>query len=145
MRTPLVLSVKDRHCIQTTRVICYRPINRLAINYKMTHTPLSQGPILSPPQCCFNLGSPSTFFIKYTKPRFYASESASACASASSTQSQTFQAETYRILIEHKKYKKNKKHYICNTTRLGHFYKSPKARNTLLDISLSIQIAVSLT
>ena len=55
-------------------------------------------------------------------------------ASASSTQSQIFQAETHRILIEHKKYKKHKKYCICNKTSLGHFYKNPQALITLLDI-----------
>ena len=44
MRTP-VLSVIDRHCIQTRRVICYRPITA----YNKSPLPLSQGPILSPP------------------------------------------------------------------------------------------------
>ena len=78
------------------RVICY--INRLAINMIndiMNHIPLLQGSMLSPPQWFLNLAHhlrrwPSikwTYCIKYTKPRYYASSSACASSSASSTQS----------------------------------------------------------
>ena len=63
----------------------------------MTHTPLSLGPRCYPHYNVVLIlahhlrrwpSIKSTFYIKYTRPRFYASESvcASSCASASSTQ-----------------------------------------------------------